>query len=355
MPIVAHTCPFVVGVDTHARTHTLVILTGKGEHVDQAQFPSSPAGLRRAVDWTGRRTGDAPDTLWAVEGISSYGAALARLAAEAGRLVLEAPRADPRRRHGIGKSDPLDARAIATAVLPLDTAKLARPREDHGTRAALRVLVAARDDMTRERTSHVNALTALLRTADLGADARKSLTAALIAQIAGWRTRDEPLAVKTARAEAVRLAKRVTDLGQQLKTNKADMTRLIRESPAGPLLDKTGIGPVTAAIALAAWPHPGRIRPEAAFAALAGVNPIPASSGNTIRRRLNRGGDRQPNWALHMAVITRMAYDSDTIAYVQRRTAEGRTTREIRRRLKRYLCRHIYRTLNTLHNTPTAA
>ena len=130
------------------------------------------------------------------------------------------------------------------------------------------------------------------------------------------------------------------------------MTDLIRGSKAATLLDKTGIGPVTAAIVLAAWSHSGRVRSEAAFAALAGVNPIPASSGNTVRHRLNRGGDRRLNRALHMAVITRMTHDPNTRAYVERRRAEGRTIKEIRRCLKRYLARHLYRTLNALHTQP---
>jgi transposase len=127
------------------------------------------------------------------------------------------------------------------------------------------------------------------------------------------------------------------------------MTGLIRDSKAAVLLEKTGIGPVTAAVVYTARSHAGRVRSEAAFAALAGVNPIPASSGNTTRHRLNRGGDRRLNRALHMAVITRMTHDPDTRTYVERRRAEGRTTKEIRRCLKRYLARQLYRTLETLH------
>jgi transposase len=111
---------------------------------------------------------------------------------------------------------------------------------------------------------------------------------------------------------------------------------------------------VTAAVAFAAWSHLGRVRSEAAFANLAGVNPIPASSGNTIRHRINRGGDRRLNRALHMAVVTRMRMDPRTRAYVDRRTAEGRTLREIRRCLKRYLARQIYRQLNAA-TTATSA
>ena len=119
------------------------------------------------------------------------------------------------------------------------------------------------------------------------------------------------------------------------------------------LLDKVGVGPVTAAVVITAWSHEGRLRDEAAFASLAGVNPIPASSGNTVRHRLNRGGDRRLNRALHMAVITRMTHDPETRAYVERRRAEGRTNREIRRILKRYLARQLFRTLNATASAET--
>ena len=182
---------------------------------------------------------------------------------------------------------------------------------------------------------------------DLGIDARRPLTATQIVTIAAWRTRDENLATATARGEATRLAKRVAALDTELKDITKRITDLVRQSPAGTLLDQPGIGPVTAAVALTAWSHLVRLSSEAAFARLAGVSPIPASSGNTVRHRINRGGDRRLNRALHMAIVTRMRMDPRTRAYVERRTAEGRSLREIRRCLKRYLAREIYRHLNT--------
>ena len=212
-------------------------------------------------------------------------------------------------------------------------------------RAAVRVLVASRDHMSAEQTAAINALTALLRVTDLGVDARRPLTSSQITAIATWRTRDEDLATAVARGEANRLAKRVKALEQELKDNTKRITDLIGQSPARELLEQPGIGPVTAAVALTAWSHPGRVRSEAAFASLAGVNPIPASSGNTVRDRINRGGDRRLNRALHMAIVTRMRMHPQTRAYVERRTAEGRTLREIRRCLKRYLARRFYHLL----------
>lgn len=347
MTIVAHHPPFVIGADTHARSHAISILAcPNGELLDEAQFPATAAGLTRAVAWAARRTGGDLAALWVVEGTGTYGARLAHAAAEAGYRTVEAARMNARANRGVGKSDPLDARRIAQAVLPLDDGELRTPRADDGARAAVRVLITARAHMSDERTAAINALTALLRVAELGMDARRALTATQIAVVAAWRTRREALAVAVAREEAVRLAQRVHTLDQQLKTNTKRMTELIADSPARGVLDQPGIGPVTAAVAFAAWSHLGRVRSEAAFASLAGVNPIPASSGNTVRHRINRGGDRRLNNAQHMAVVTRMRMDPATRAYVERRTAEGRTLREIRRCLKRYLARQIYRQLN---------
>ncbi len=308
--------------------------------------------MSRALNWAARRTGGDMETLWVIEGIGTYGAGLARVVDAAGYPVVEAPRMSSRARHGIGKSDALDAVAIASAVLGLDESGLRWPRQDTGPRAALRTLGTARDHLGRERTMNVNALTALLRVYDLGMDARKPLTGPQISTVSRWRERQEPLEVLIAREEAVRLARRVQDIDAELRANQARMNELIKDSPAAPLLEITGVGVVTAAMILTAWSHPGRVRSEAAFAALAGVSPIPASSGNTTRHRLNRGGDRQLNRALHTIAMVRMTYDLETRTYVEKRRAEGRTKREIRRNIKRYLARHLYRLLNTLHATP---
>src|SRR5205085_3481434 len=132
-------------------------------------------------------------------------------------------------------------------------------------------------------------------------------------------------------------------LDGELSENTKHTVKLLQQSPARVLLEQAGIGPVTAAIVTAAWSHPGRLRNEAAFASLAGVNPIPASSGNTVRHRLNRGGDRRVNRALHTITMTRMVHDPGTRDYVAKRTQEGRSYREIRRALKRYIARTLYR------------
>jgi transposase len=354
--IVAHAHPFVIGVDTHARNHALSILAmPNGEVVDDAEFPTTSAGMARALEWAGRRTGGDLEALWVIECSASYGAQLARAVTTAGYQVVEAARMSAKANHGIGKSDPLDARRIAASVLSLRADQQRYLRKDNGVRAALRVLLASRDHMTSERTATINALIALLRVLDLGIDARRPLTGKQVSEVAKWRSRTEAIEMVIARAEAVRLAKRVLDLDQELAENVKTTTSLLKQSAARVLLDKPGIGPVTAAVAMAAWSHDGRMHSEAAFASLAGVSPIPASSGNTVRHRLNRGGDRRLNKALHMAIIVRMTHDAETKAYVERRVAEGLTRREIRRILKRYLARQIHRALTAASRADVAA
>ena len=242
--IAAHARPFVVGVDTHARNHALAILVAAtGELLAAEQFPATSSGMDRAIAWVGRRTGGDLASLWVIEGIGTYGARLAHTATDSGYQVVEAPRMSARANRGVGKSDPLDARRIATAVLSLGSNELRHPRQDDGVRAAPRVLVTARDHMTLERTANVNALIALLRVVDLGIDARKPLISKQVREVSRWRTRDEDLGTATARAEAVRLAKRVVDVGEELENNATRMTVLVRQSRAAVLLDKTPSGP----------------------------------------------------------------------------------------------------------------
>lgn len=352
MPLVSRTHRHIIGVDTHARKHVYAVVAANGELLDTRDFPTSLKGIGRAVAWVQRTTDNDDDLLWVIEGVASYGAVLATHVTRIGDKVVEAPRMDAKVRHGTGKSDPLDAARIGMAVLSIDATQLRTPRRNTGTRTSLRVLIAARDDLSVERTAKVNALTALLRVYELGVDARRILSHTSISQVANWRARDEEISLRTARHEAVRLARRIHVLDEELAENKTKLTEFIAVSEACPLLGEKGIGPVTLAICLAAWSHKGRIRSSAAFCSLAGVNPIPASSGNTVRYRLNRGGDRRLNQALHMAVVCRMTYDARTREYVEKRRGEGKTDREIRRCLKRYLARHIYRTLESGMNLP---
>ena len=346
MTIVAEKYDYTVGVDTHAATHTYAIIDAKtGAVIESASFPTTAPATARALGWIQRRT--TGDVLIAAEGTSSYGARMASTFAAEGLQVCEVKPPGRQARAGRGKSDQIDAIAAGRTAVGLDVRRLTQPRAA-GTRAALRVLLAARRSMDTRRTADRNALNALVRGFDLGVDARAALRDGQVSAIAGWRTRatdDEATAV--IRAEARRLAAGILDLTRQLKENKAVLSRLVDELAYG-IQELLGVGPVTAAIILTAYSHHGRIRSEAAFAALAGVSPIPASSGNTIRHRLNRHGDRQLNQALDVIARVRMRQDSQTQAYVQRRSREGKTIRDIRRCLKRIIARQIYRTLQRL-------
>ncbi|WP_192748284.1 transposase [Actinopolymorpha pittospori] len=226
-----------------------------------------------------------------------------------------------------------------------------RDRRAGEAQTALQVLTIARDQLNADRLRCINALTALIRGHDLGVDARRALTDSQITMIASWRRREEPLGAATARAEAVRLAKRILDLDHELVDNRNQITTIVAAQTTE-LLDLPGVGAITAAVILAVWSHPGRIRSEAAFAQIAGTCPIPASSGKTVRHRLNRGGDRRLNRALNTIVLTRMRTDPDTRTYMKRRLAEGKTTKEIRRCLKRYVSRQIFRALAAAHRAP---
>ena len=284
--------------------------------------------------------------MWAIEGAASYGAILAGTVISYGYQVAQAPWMDAPQRRGVGKSDALDAQRIAAAALSLPVDKLRCPPLNDGVRQAICILVTARDSMTKDRTRSVNALTALLRSNDLGMDARKALSKAQITDLSKWRSRNEELSFSVARAEAVRLAKHVLALDEQLADNERQLTKLVQISEAAPLLEETGFQAISAAKCLAAWSHHGRITTDAEFASLAGVSPIPASSGNTIRHRLNRGGDRALNSALHMVAVTRIQHDAETRAYVDKRRAEHKSDQEIRRCLKRYIARRIFKLLN---------
>lgn len=347
MSIVAHLFQHVVGIDTHARTHTYCLLDATtGAVMDTASFPASKAGHARAIGWIERRSSGS--VLAAVEGTSSYGAGIAAALTQAGIDVAEVrPAARSAHAHH-GKSDALDAEAAARAVLGREIKTLARPRQT-GRREALRVLLAARSLLDQQRTANRNALLALLRSVDLGVDARKPLSDDQIRVIAAWRAtgrsaQKDPLAV--ARREARRLARTIIDQTQLLKENHRELSELAEQQAPG-LQGHPGVGPVTAAIIICAYSHHGRIRSEAAFAALGGIAPVPASSGNTQRHRLSRSGDRQLNRAFDVIVRTRMSYHEPTRDYVARRRTEGLSNREIRRCLKRYVCRSIFRELQS--------
>ena len=346
MTIVAEKYDYVIGIDTHSRTHTYAIInTTTGARAGCEAFPVTKPGMNRAIAWIRRNT--TGEILAAIEGTNSYGSSIRRALIVEGVRVVEVKPPKKKARRGIGKSDPIDAIAAAISVLGQETDLLLHPRRD-GERAAVSVLLAVRRRVDHQRTANRNALNALVRLIDLGVDARHALTDAQVKEISDWRARDhDTVDQKVARAEAIDLAKAVKASKARLKEIEAELVDLDEKLAPG-LQDQFGMGPVTVGIILAAYSHQGRVRSEAAFAALAGASPLQASSGNTKRHRLNRGGDRQLNMALDIIAKHRMIGDGKTKAYVERRTAEGLSYREIKRCLKRFLARSIFRQLEGL-------
>jgi transposase len=312
--------------------------------------PGSPGCWPRSPRW---RPG--PGWRVSVEGTRGYGIGLARALAAAGLLVVECEQPSRKQRRGKGKSDPIDAHLAVLAALRLDTGRLPVPRAD-GDREALRILLVARQEITQACTAQAGRLRALLLAGDHTDHraARTTLSGRALAALAG---RDLP--AHASREQAVRQAeiRRLADaLGQarrQLKDNRSQLLAIVDDIAPG-LTSRYGVGPVSAAQAIVSFSHPGRCRSEAAYAALGGTSPLPASSGQTIRHRLNRGGDRALNRAIHAIALVRMRSCPRTRAYVARRTAEGKTTREIRRCLKRYIARELYRQLTRSMNPPVS-
>ncbi len=348
MPILAERVDAVVGIDTHRDTHEVEIAHPTGAPIAPCRIDNDTDGYAQLLAWILDHA-PGPRLVVSIEGTRSYGIGLARAVSAAGLTVIECEQPARKDRRGRGKSDSIDAHLAVLAALRLDAEQLPTPRAD-GDREALRILLGTRDELTTTATAQTNRLRALLLTGD-DADrdlARGKLSDNTLTTLARRRLprshqpADRAQAVR--HAEIRRLALAVLEARRTLDTNRADLQAILDQLVPG-LTDRRGVGPVTAAQAVVSFSHPGRCRNEAAFAALAGTNPLPASSGNTTRHRLNRGGDRALNRALHTIVMTRARCCPDTRAYITRRRAEGKTDREIRRCLKRYVTRQLYRTL----------
>ncbi|GAB3066489.1 IS110 family RNA-guided transposase [Micromonospora schwarzwaldensis] len=335
----------VVGVDTHTDTHTAAVLTAVGTVLAEITVPATDEGAGVLLAWAGRQTImlGAGRRAWALDGARSHGVGLLRVLRAAGEYVLEAPKPVAGRRRRGGKSDALDAVHAARGVLAAD--HVATPRTD-GDREALRLLHVCRRHYSDTRTATINLFKSVILTADddLRAQMRGLSTLRQVQHATTLTTSSGSGLDRLRRTQLAALAEQILTLDQLLKTNLTEIRTLV-DKLCPTLLEQPGIGPVTAAIALSAWSHPGRFRNEAAFASLAGVSPIPASSGRITRHRLNRGGDRTLNAALHTIAKTRQRCHQPTKDYINRRTTEGRTPAEITRSLKRYIARQIWRTL----------
>ena len=326
-------------MDTHADVHVAAALDPVGGLLGVAEFPATQAGYARLLTWLG---GFGTVCLVGIEGTGSYGAGLARHVSAAGVRVVEVDRSDRQDRRRQGKSDPLDAVSAARAAQSGRAAGAPRGRD--GQVEAIRALMVAKRSAAGERTQTINQARALVVTGpdDLRARFARHTPAALVAGLASLRPRPGDVVGYATRVALRELGRRAQFLDGQLERLDELIVPLVTARAPG-LLALYGIGPNTAALLLiAAGDHPRRLRSEAAWAHLCGVAPIPASSGKTVRHRLNPGGDRQANHALWRIVFTRLGSHPDTRAYAERRTQEGKSKAEIIRCLKRYVAREVY-------------
>ncbi|WP_328678350.1 IS110 family transposase [Streptomyces sp. NBC_00322] len=337
------------GVDTHTDFHQAAVIDSIGRHLATEAFPTTPDGYRRLLDWL-RSHGEVIAV--GVEGTGAYGAELARSLRANQVTVIEVDRPDRRTRRANGKSDPVDAFAAATAVLSGRAG--GAPKARNGIVEAIRTLRVVRRSAVKDRTQTINQIRTLIITApgEVRERLRALAPAELIKHLArsrpGAKTSDPACAVKVALR---RLARRYQYLTAEISDADAELKALMTEA-APELVALPGVGVETAAqLLITAGDNPERLTSEASFAHLCAVAPVPASSGRTNRHRLNRGGDRRANHALHMIALVRMRYDKRTQDYVARRTAEGMSKKDILRCLKRFIAREVYKYLTRPHTT----
>ena len=350
MPMLAESVDAVIGVDTHTDTHTACLIDPAGRQITTVTVEAGPPGYAELLAWAVRHA-PGPRVTWAVEGCRSHGTGLSRMLLAAGQSVVEAGRPQRAGRRPGGKSDTADARLAAHAALAC--AHHAQPRSD-GDREALRILLVAREHANTVRTAAINTFKALLLTApdQLREPLRRQSTPRQTAACAVLRLHARHTPAERVLRQTLRsLAQRIRLLDQEIRANERHLQNLVAATmPA--LLAEPGVGPVSAAHLLVAWSHPGRCRSEAAFAALAGVSPLEASSGRVTRHRLNRFGDRRLNRALHTIVNWRMIHGHEpTQHYLTRRRGQQKSDPEIRRCPKRYTARHLFRLMETTATT----
>ncbi|MGW7003142.1 IS110 family transposase [Streptomyces sp. NPDC054933] len=338
------------GVDTHTDFHQAAVIDSIGRHLATEAFPTTHDGYRRLLQWL-RSHGEVMAV--GVEGTGAYGSELARLLRANQVTVIEVDRPDRRSRRANGKSDPVDAFAAATAVLSGRASRTPKTRD--GIVEAIRALRVVRRSAVKARTQIINQIRTLIITApgEIRERLRTLAPAELIKQLSrsrpGTDTRDPACAVRIALR---RLARRHQYLTDEIAEADAELKSLVVEA-APSLVALPGVGIETAAqLLITAGDNPERLASEASFAHLCAAAPIQASSGRTNRHRLNRGGDRRANHALHMIALVRMRYDQRTQNYVARRTTEGMSKKDILRCLKRFIAREVYQHLTRPHHTP---
>jgi transposase len=329
----------IVGVDTHKDVHVAAVISVLGVLLGTARFPTTAAGYRQLLSWarglgTLRRAG--------VECTGSYGAALTRYLLAAGLEVVEVNQPDKASRRRRGKTDAIDAEAAARAVLSGQATAIAKT--SNGPVEMVRMFRLVKTSAVKSRTQAINQLKAVLVCADpMLRESLSGLSASRLIRQCAQLPAETPNDITTAAMYTLQLlARRILELTHQINDLKQRITQVLT-AHAPQLLDHYGVGPDTAAVLLiTAGDNPERMHSEASFAALCGVSPVEASSGQAQRRRLNRGGDRQANCALYSIVLSRLRWEARSRNYVQRRIAEGKTHREAIRCLKRYVAREIY-------------
>ena len=330
----------IVGVDTHTHVHVAVAIDSWGIRLRDHAFVADSGGYQALITWA--ETHGRIDA-FGIEGTGSYGAGLARAVRRAGHRVVEVNRGDRRTRRAAGKSDTIDAEVAARSVLAGQSTAI--PKTADGVVEMMRQLKITRDTAVKARTTAMNTLKQIIVHAP--PELREALHG-LLTRCAGLRPGPVDTPTASAKHTLRALARRWIALSEEMAIHDQHLARLTTET-APTLREGFGVGAHTAAELLIIFgDNPDRIRSEAAFAKLCGACPIPASSGMTTgRHRLNRGGHRQANAALYRAVIVRMRFHQPTRDYVARRTANGRTKREIIRCLKRFLAREIYQRVMT--------
>jgi transposase len=348
--MLAEVVEVVIGVDTHKDTHTAAVVdAATGAVLERGTVTADPDGYQQLLAMLEEHPGL---RAWALEGSSGYGAGLARHLADLGEMVVELDRPVRPARRGGAKSDPIDAERAARDALA--RTRLAQPKTGP-ERAALQMHLTARRAAVQASTDAQRQLHALVVTAPESVRARfRGKTTKKMIQVAsrlrpGASRGRAGVNVDVVAAITVlhALAARIRLLDTEAHDHEKAILALVR-SWRPDLLPVRGVGPIVAATVLVAWSHPGRFASDAAFAMLAGAAPIPASSGRTVRYRLNRSGDRRLNSALHTIALSRLKHDPATRAYAERRRAEGKTDREIKRCLKRYIARQLHRQLEHL-------
>lgn len=333
------------GVDTHKDVHVAAVVDGVGRILGTREFPTTTAGHRALLRWM-RRHGEVVRI--GVEGTGVYGAGLMRSLTVEGVEVVEVDRPNRQLRRRRGKSDPVDAEAAARAALNGEAS--GTPKARSGNVEAIRALRVARRSAIKAKTQAANQLYALVLTAPepLRQQLRTLSLRQLITRTARFRAGADPVTAGT-KAAMTSIARRWQHLDQEIQALDVELRQLVTAA-APALVARHGVGIDTAgALLVAVGDNPHRLRSERSFAALCGVTPIDASSGQQRRHRLNRGGDRIANQALWRIAMVRMATEPRTRNYVTQSTTQGRSKKETIRCLKRYIARELYPDLLILH------